>query len=40
MCTILSKEQLRDQLVDRLGCREEETEIVAALSSGLVRSFL
>ena len=39
-CTILSKEQLRDQLVDRLGCREEETEIVAALSSGLVRSFL
>ena len=40
-CTkILSKEQLRDQLVDRLGCREEETEIVVALSSGLVGSYL
>ena len=38
--TILSKEQLRDQLVDRLGCREEETEIVVALSSGLVGSYL
>ena len=39
-CTILRKEQLRDQLIDRLGCREEKTEIVVALSSALVRSFV
>ena len=39
-CTILSKEQLRDQLIDRLGCREEKTEIVVAWSSALVRSFV
>ena len=39
-CTILRKEQLRDQLIDRLGCREGKTEIVVALSSALVRSFV
>ena len=39
-CTILSKEQLRDQLIDGLGCLEEETEIVVALSSALVRIYV